>query len=98
MMGDGAAVPQLPLLHRGAWEGSQLPAPLSPASSLPEKGFSAAEPCQLGDFGNCPCFSLPHHSLSPGFAPGACGRGAPGWWVSVSWRWRGLELGAHRLR
>lgn len=45
--GDGASM----VLRWGAWEGSQLPGPLSPASSSPEKGFSAAEPCQLGDIG-----------------------------------------------
>lgn len=31
--------------ERGAWEGSQLPDPLSPASSYPEKGFPAAGSC-----------------------------------------------------
>ena len=56
--GDGAStVPGL--LGRGAWEGSRLPAPLSPASSPPEKGFSATEPCQLGDVGKSSVFQLP---------------------------------------
>lgn len=55
---DASTVPEL--LRRGAWEGSQLPVPPpSPVSSYPEKGFSAAEPCQLRDVGKSAVFRLP---------------------------------------
>lgn len=70
-VGDGASA----MPHWGAWEGSQLPAPLSAASSLPEKDFSA-EPCQLGDFGNClsasPLLALPCFAPGEGWGGSLC--------------------------
>lgn len=62
----------------GAWEGSQLPAPLSSASSDPEKGSRLLNPPSWGTLGNL-CSSFPQLQLCPAWDPGeSWGRGGSG--------------------
>lgn len=67
----------------GAWEGSQLTAPLSSASSDPEKSSRLLNPPSWGTLGNV-CSSLPQPCL------GSWGELGQGGLREGSWEWDGM--------